>query len=74
MSLLQEGYWILVLVESPILYIKKFWSFCSPYIKMSSLTKTQKAESVERDEFNLKVRKLKNLEIIIEEIEKIFNN
>ena len=29
---------------------------------------------MERDEFNLKVRKLKNLEIIIEEIEKIFNN
>ena len=41
---------------------------------MSSLTKTQKAESMERHEFNLKVRKLKNLEIIIEEIEKIFNN
>ena len=41
---------------------------------MSSLTKTQKAESMERDEFNLKVRKLKNLEIIIEEMEKIFNN
>ena len=41
---------------------------------MSSLAKTQKAESMERDEFNLKVRKLKNLEIIIEEIKKIFNN